>query len=264
MAVAGRAFWFTKMVSYREQAQLLTKNSSLFLFHLPRHPDEISGVQQNTEYRGGRRRKANGGQAGVRLDALKIGERQAHQERLGQSLDHRPDGFFVPVEISQKTEKNSGHDGLRGKAAQIFEAFAHDGGVGGENSGEQITPEPDKGEYRRADDDAEGHAGEHRFSGPVFLSGAHVLGDEGRHGLRQGAGNQHGEIDNLAGHAVSGGRREAERVDKCADGDEGQLRHEFLKRQRRSDAQEYRTLFTEPEIFRVDPEGKRSAEHDDR
>ena len=81
-------------------------------------------------------------------------------------------------------------------------------------------------------------------------------GDEGSHGLHQGAGDQHGEIDDLAGHAVAGGSLQTQTVDEGAEGQEGKLGQELLQCQRQADAQELAALGVQTEIGLVEGEGQ--------
>lgn len=64
--------------------------------------------------------------------------------------------------------------------------------------------------------------------GPLDVASAHILRDEGSHGLHQSAGNQHGEVDDLAGHAVAGRGFQSQAVDEGAQGKEGNLCQSFL------------------------------------
>ena len=65
-----------------------------------------------------------------------------------------------------------------------------------------------------------------------------ILGNEGRHGLHQGAGDQHCKVDNFTGDTIAGGGFQAEAVDKGAEGEERKLGQKFLQGERKSDGLE--------------------------
>ena len=169
-------------------------------------PIEIEPNVQNDAHDGGDRRgQANLGQAGVGLDAHKIRQGQAHQKGLDEALHHDPQGLIVAVEVAHHTEQDGGHDGLRREALQVLKALLHDLCVGREDTGQQIALEQDEHEHNAPEGQADANPRQHGLFGPRLLARAHVLGDEGGHGLHQGAGDEHGKIDNFAGDAVTGG-----------------------------------------------------------
>ena len=57
------------------------------------------------------------------------------------------------------------------------------------------------------------------FFGPFQIACTDILGNEGRHGLHQGAGDQHCKVDDFAGDTIAGGSFQAEAVDKGAEGE---------------------------------------------
>ena len=89
-----------------------------------------------------------------------------------------------------------------------------------------------------------------------MLACADVLGDEGSHGLHQGAGNQHGEIDDLAGHAIAGGSLQTQAVDKGAEGQKRELGQKLLQCQRQADGQKLFALEVQPEVRLFDGKGQ--------
>ena len=103
-----------------------------------------------------------------------------------------------------------------------------------------------------------------------MLACADVLGDEGSHGLHQGAGDQHGEIDDLAGHAVAGGSLQTQAVDKGTESQKRELGQKLLQRQRQADGQKLFALEVQPEVRLFDGKGQiffqqhdNSADHAD-
>ena len=72
--------------------------------------------------------------------------------------------------------------------------------------------EEGKGEHAYPRGQAHGDAGEKGFLRPVEPPGSHVLGDEGAHGLHEGAGNEHDEAADFFRHPDGSRRREADAV----------------------------------------------------
>ena len=64
----------------------------------------------------------------------------------------------------------------------------------------------------------------------------HILGNEGCHGLHQGAGDQHCKVDDFAGDTIAGGSFQTEAVDKGAEGEKRNLGQKFLQGEGKSDA----------------------------
>ena len=108
--------------------------------------------------------------------------------------------------------------------------------VCGKESCEQVTLEPDESKNEAAKDQTNADSGEHGLFCPFQIACTDILGNEGRHGLHQGAGDQHCKVDNFAGDTIAGGGFQAEAVDKGAEGEERNLRQKFLQGERKSDA----------------------------
>ena len=62
-------------------------------------------------------------------------------------------------------------------------------------------------------------------------------------------GIEHGEIDDLAGYTVAGGRLQSQAVDKRTQGQEGKLGQKLLQRERQPDGKKLLALGVEPEIL---------------
>lgn len=110
------------------------------------------------------------------------------------------------------------------------------GSVCGKERCEQVTLKPDEGKDKAAEDQTNADSGEHGFFGPFQIACTDILGNEGRHGLHQGAGDQHCKVDNFTGDTIAGGGFQAEAVDKGAEGEERNLGQKFLQGEGKSDA----------------------------
>ena len=85
----------------------------------PSLPDIEHHVQYNAADGGRRSRKADLRQAGIRLDAHDVSQRQPHQQGLNQSLNHHPQGLPMAVEVAHHTEHHRRDNGLQREALQI-------------------------------------------------------------------------------------------------------------------------------------------------
>ena len=218
----------------------------IFLF--PLKIEEEADIQHDAHSGRGGRGQTDHGQAGVRLDAHDVSHGQADQEGLHKALHHDPDGLVVAVEVAHHAEQHRCDDRLRRKTAQIGEGIHNDGGVCSEDAGQQIALEPHQRKHRTAEDQTDGNAGEQSLPGPLFVAGADILRDERGHRLHQRAGDEHGEVDDLAGHAVAGGRFQTQTVDEGAERQKGNLRQKLLQSQRQANVQELAALEVETEI----------------
>ena len=163
--------------------------------------------------------------------------------------------MLVSVEVTDHTEQDGGGDGLRGETFQVFKALLNDRRIGGEEARQHIALQHDQNENHAAEAKTHTDPGKHGLLGALGIAGAHILRHERRHGLHEGAGDQHGEVDDLAGHAVPGGSLQAQAIHKGAQRQEGQLRQALLQSQRQADGQEFTALGIQPDIFSA--EGKR-------
>ena len=205
-------------------------------------------VQDYAGQRGHRRGKANLRQARVRLDAHHIRKRQADEQRLDETLCHDPERLVVAVEVAEHAEEDRRQDGLGREALQILKAFLHDLGIRREKSRQRIALEHHEREYGAAKKQPHADARQHRLLCALLISRAHVLRDERRHRLHQRAGNQHGEVDDLARNAVARRRRKAQPVDKRTQRQKRQLRQKLLQGKRQTDAQKLLTLRIESKV----------------
>ena len=215
-----------------------------------------SHIQNDPDHRGHRGGKADHGQAGVGLNAHEIRHGKADEKGLDQPLDHDPKGLLVSVEVTDHTEQDGGGDGLRGETFQVFKALLDDRRIGGEEARQHIALQHDQNEDHAAKAKAHADPGKHGLFGALGIAGAHILRHEGRHGLHEGAGDQHGEVDDLAGHAVPGGSLQAQAIHKGAQRQEGQLRQALLQRQGQADGQEFAALGIQTDIFSAEGERK--------
>ena len=189
------------------------------------------------------------------MDAHKVRQGQAHQKGLDEALHHDPQGLIVAVEVAHHTEQDGGHDGLRREALQVRKALLHDLCVGREDTGQQVPPEQDEHEHDAPEGQTDADPRQYGLFGPRLLACAHVLGDEGGHGLHQRTGDEHGEVDDLAGDAVTGGGDQTQAVDEGAERQKGQLGQTLLQSQGQTDAEEQAALGVEAEVLPGD--GKR-------
>ena len=201
-------------------------------------------------------RQADHGQAGVGLDAHNVGHGQADEQGLEQALRHDENGLAATVEIADHTEQDRGEDGLQRKALEVGIAVGDHRCIRGEEAAEQVALAQDQRKDEQAKEQTDADAGAQGLPGALMLACADVLGDEGSHGLHQGAGDQHGEIDDLAGHAVAGGSLQTQAVDKGTKGQKRELGQKLLQRQRQADGQKLFALEVQPEVRLSDGKGR--------
>ena len=104
--------------------------------------------------------------------------------------------------------------------------------------------------------------GQHGLLRAPGVACADVLRHERRHRLHQCARHEHDEVDDFARDAVAGGRRQTQTVDERAQREEGQLRQEFLKRERQTDGQKAAALLVQADVALRDGERQVLAEQD--
>ena len=132
----------------------------------------------------------------------------------------------------------------------------HNCRIGGKQSGQHITFQQDQHKYHASNDQTDTNTGKHRFFCTFFISSSHILGNEGRHRLHQGAWDQHGKVDNLTGYTVARGRLQSQAVDKCTQGQERHLGQELLHGQWKSNLEKPSALGIEMKILFFDLERK--------
>ena len=120
--------------------------------------------------------------------------------------------------------------------------------VGGKDPGQRIALEPYQGEHGAAKGEADANAGEHGLSGTFFAACPDILRDKRCHRLHQCAGDQHGKVDDLAGHTVTGRCFQPKTVDEGAECKERELGQKLLQSQRQTDAEEFAALGIQAEI----------------
>ena len=89
----------------------------------------------------------------------------------------------MTIEISDKTERNSGHYSLRSKAPQILGRSPDYCRISGKDISHQISSEKSKDTDEDTNRTANPYAGKQSFSGPVLSSRPYILGYKGRHRL---------------------------------------------------------------------------------
>ena len=184
-------------------------------------------VQHDSDGGGRRGGQTDHSQARIGLDAHEVGHGQAYQQGLHQTLHHDPDSLVVAVEITHHAEQHSSGDGLWREAFQIGESVCEHGAAKGE---------------------ADANAGEHGLSGTFFAACTDILRDKRCHRLHQCAGDQHGKVDDLAGHTVTGRCFQPKTVDEGAECKERELGQKLLQSQRQTDAEEFAALGIQAEI----------------
>ena len=121
------------------RSYFLYKFFSGWVLLFPGPVDIISDVQDDADDRGNRGCETDLRQAGVRLDTHEVGQREAHQKCLDESLCHNPECLVISVEISDHAEQNRGHDGFECESFQVIIAVLDDRRIRREEAGQDIA-----------------------------------------------------------------------------------------------------------------------------
>ena len=97
-----------------------------------------------------------------------------------------------------------------------------------------------------------------------FVLPPYILGNERRHGLHQRTWNQHRKVYDLAGNAVTGRSLQSESIDKRTECQKRNLGQKFLKRQWKTDLEEFLHCGFRQKSFFVILNGRSFYQKDDR